>query len=113
MSPGFDIRELAAKFNGKDKVLITFASNDRSAKPDHARYLIKLFDATWQVADGNSLTPKMADGHGYWMGHLLQGKFCGQLVQNLNCAPGQLVMEGNAYHKVAKPEPFSLEIAKT
>ena len=51
ISPGFDLRELAAKFNGKDKVLITFASNDKSAKPDHARYLIKLFDATWQVAD--------------------------------------------------------------
>ena len=53
----------------------------------------------------------MADGHGYWMGHLLTGKFCGQLLQNINSPPGQLVMEGNEYHKVAKSQNFSLEIA--
>lgn len=110
LSPGFDIRDLAARFHGKDKVLVSFASNDQSAKPDHARYLIQLFDATWQVADGNSLTPKMDDGHSFWMVQLMTGKFAEQMSEMR--APGQESMDGNSYHGVPKPESFSLEIVK-
>eukprot|EP00931_Biecheleriopsis_adriatica_P000044 TRINITY_DN100056_c0_g1_i1.p1 TRINITY_DN100056_c0_g1~~TRINITY_DN100056_c0_g1_i1.p1 ORF type:complete len:392 (-),score=59.87 TRINITY_DN100056_c0_g1_i1:135-1310(-) len=110
LSPGFDIRDLAARFHGKDKVLVSFASNDKSAKPDHARYLIQLFDATWQVADGNSLTPKMDDGHGYWMVQLFTGKFAEQMSKMR--APGQESMDGNAFHGAPKPENFTLEIVK-
>jgi len=112
-SPGVDIRELATKFHGKDKVLITWAVNDRSAPPDHSRVLIKLFDAAYAVGDGNALAPKMADGHGFWIWRLMKG-LTAELQLNQVSAPASEVMQRdvNGYFQVPLPENVSLEISK-
>ena len=109
-APGVDIRELAAKFRGKDKVLITWATNDAEAPPDQARALIKMFDAAHAVGDGNALKPKMADGHAFWIWRLMKGHTAELQLKQVSAPSSEAIERDiNEYFQVPKPEGLSLD----
>ena len=124
-APGFDIREIAnpkdhkrIAVKGKNKVLITFATNDAEAPPDQARYLIKLFDASYMVGDGNTLNPKLKDGHSFWITRLYKGLTAdlqNKMILNAPELQTMLVTDQNTpcvneYFSVPVPESHSLEM---
>jgi len=116
---GFDVRELAEKIKGKDSVLITFAVNDQMSHPDWARYLVGLFDASYQAGDGLKLDPVVKDGHNFWQWRWASGLMAEQFCKLE--APKQQTMDGdkaqlegntNTYWGIPVPEGFSLDLPK-
>merc|ERR1711988_1464361 len=76
---GFDLKTLASRIKGKDRVLVSLAVDDLSSHPDWGRYIATLLDASYQVADGKTSDPPCKDGHAFWTGRFANALFAEQL----------------------------------